>query len=201
MTLLNLSYHHHPWLSHLSHPSLLLPLPLPNHFNTTTTSSTHTLLSKTLTLNLSKTPRTRASLGESETSSSVAENSVSELLDAELLNQVSAAKDAEEALQMIAGRSDRNGGVVGTSDCQLIISAALDRNNLDLALSVFYAMRASFDQGVAETGTFFERWKWSRPDVRVYTSLVQGLAASLRVSDALRIINNICQVGVSPAEE
>lgn len=154
MTLLNLSYHHHPWLSHLSHPSLLLPLPLPNHFNTTitTTSSTHTLLSKTLTLNLSKTPRTRASLGESETSSGVAENSVSELLDAELLNQVSAAKDAEEALQMIAGRSDRNGGVVGTSDCQLIISAALNRNNPDLALSVFYAMRASFDQG----SVFFE---------------------------------------------
>lgn len=58
-----------------------------------------------------------------------------------------------------------------------------------------------YEAGVAETGTFFERWKWSRPDVRVYTSLVQGLAASLRVSDALRIINNICQVGVSPAEE
>lgn len=55
--------------------------------------------------------------------------------------------------------------------------------------------------GVTETGTFVERWKWSRPDVWVYTSLVQGLAASLRVSDALRIINNICQVGISPAEE
>lgn len=54
---------------------------------------------------------------------------------------------------------------------------------------------------VTETGPFVERWKWSRPDIRVYTILVQGLASSLRVSDALRIINNICQVGVSPAEE
>lgn len=52
--------------------------------------------------------------------------------------------------------------------------------------------------GASESG---ERWKWPRPDVRVYTSLVQGLAASLRVSDALTIIASICQVGVSPAEE
>ncbi|PQQ16791.1 uncharacterized protein Pyn_28174 [Prunus yedoensis var. nudiflora] len=62
-------------------------------------------------------------------------------------------------------------------------------------------MRASFDQGVNENGPFVERWKWSRPDVRVYTSLILGLAASLKVSDALRMINNICRVGVSPAEE
>lgn len=56
--------------------------------------------------------------------------------------------------------------------------------------------------GVSESsGGFVERWKWSRPDVRVYTSLIQGLAASLRVSDALRMISNICHVGVSPGEE
>lgn len=57
------------------------------------------------------------------------------------------------------------------------------------------------EAGVTETGAVVERWKWSRPDVRVYTSLIQGLAASLRVSDALRMINSICQVGVSPGEE
>lgn len=55
--------------------------------------------------------------------------------------------------------------------------------------------------GVNENGPFVERWKWSRPDVRVYISLILGLAASLKVSDALRMINNICRVGVSPAEE
>lgn len=37
--------------------------------------------------------------------------------------------------------------------------------------------------------------------MRVYTLLIQGLAASLRVSDALSMINGICQVGVSPSEE
>jgi pentatricopeptide repeat protein len=52
-----------------------------------------------------------------------------------------------------------------------------------------------------ENGSFAERWRWSRPDVHVYTSLIRGLAASLRVSDALRIIEDICQMGVSPGEE
>ncbi|KAM7531411.1 hypothetical protein LguiB_034821 [Lonicera macranthoides] len=50
-------------------------------------------------------------------------------------------------------------------------------------------------------GLSVERWRWSRPDVNTYTLLVQGLAASLKVSDALRIIANVCRVGVSPAEE
>ena len=32
-------------------------------------------------------------------------------------------------------------------------------------------------------------------------SLVQGLAAALKVSDALKMIDYICRVGVSPSEE
>jgi pentatricopeptide repeat protein len=55
--------------------------------------------------------------------------------------------------------------------------------------------------GASENRPSVERWRWTRPNVHVYTSLVQGLAASLRVSDALRIIEDICQVGVSPGEE
>ncbi|XP_021894812.1 uncharacterized protein LOC110812359 isoform X2 [Carica papaya] len=144
---------------------------------------------------------TRASL--SETPNGVAENSgsVSNVLNDELLARASGAKDASEALDVIAQSTELNGGVVSNSDCGLIIKAALDRNNADLALSVFYAMRASFDQDVSENGPLVERWKWSRPDVNVYTTLVQGLAASLRVSDALRLIDDICRVGVSPGEE
>ncbi|GJU48501.1 pentatricopeptide repeat superfamily protein, partial [Tanacetum coccineum] len=46
-----------------------------------------------------------------------------------------------------------------------------------------------------------DRWRWSRPDVNTYTLLVRALAASLRVSDALRIIGTVCRVGVSPGEE
>ncbi|KAK8323980.1 hypothetical protein V6Z12_A12G269600 [Gossypium hirsutum] len=94
-----------------------------------------------------------------------------------------------------------SGGVVSISDCRLIINAALDRSNADLALSVFYAMRSSFDTGVSENRPLVDRWKWSRPDVGIYTTLVLGLATLLRVSDALKMIDDICRVGVSPGEE
>lgn len=56
--------------------------------------------------------------------------------------------------------------------------------------------------GVGENGGILvDRWKWSRPDVSVYTSLVNGLASSLKVSDALKLIDDICKMGVSPGEE
>lgn len=57
------------------------------------------------------------------------------------------------------------------------------------------------DPGWVESSMSAERWKWSRPDVNTYTLLVKGLAASLKVSDALRMIDCVCRVGVSPGEE
>uniref|UniRef100_A0A0A0KZV4 Pentatricopeptide repeat-containing protein n=2 Tax=Cucumis sativus TaxID=3659 RepID=A0A0A0KZV4_CUCSA len=153
----------------------------------------------------SKSLRVRTSLSGSDIDGSAAfENPASELLDDELIVVVSGAKDADEALGMIGDKSGRSGGTVSVSDCRLIISAALKRNNPELALSVFYAMRSTFYQaweGVNENASIVERWKWSRPDVHVYTLLIEGLAASLRVSDALRMIEIICRVGVTPAEE
>lgn len=74
-------------------------------------------------------------------------NSVLEELDDELLNRVSSAKDADEALQMIAEKRKTSGGVLANSDCCAIISTALERNNSELALSIFSAMRSSFAQG------------------------------------------------------
>jgi hypothetical protein len=44
-------------------------------------------------------------------------------------------------------------------------------------------------------------WRWARPDVRTYALLVQRLAAALRVSDALRIIDYVSRAGISSAEE
>lgn len=125
----------------------------------------------------------------------------SRLLDDELLCRVSTAADANEVLNMIAESTLRSGGTVSSSDCSLILSAALDRSNADLALSVFQAMRSSFDPDVNQKGLSFEKWKWSRPDVNTYTILVLGLAALLRVSDALKMIAKVCRVGVSPGEE
>ncbi|KAK9274787.1 hypothetical protein L1049_022039 [Liquidambar formosana] len=175
-----------PWFSCLSHPSPhLSKLPeTPPHgtFLFLIFGSKNTSFSTFSTPLYSKHFKIKSSISESE--NGVTDNSVSELLGDELLSRVSAAKDANEALEVVAEMSERNGGVVSTSDCCSIISAALERNNADLALSVFYAMRSSFDQGIA--------FDWF---------LVRGLAASLRVSDALRIIADVCRVGVSAGEE
>ncbi|KAI3501416.1 hypothetical protein L1887_29284 [Cichorium endivia] len=117
-----------------------------------------------------------------------------------IIGRVSAAKDASEALEVFSEMTKRTGGAISTSDCCSIISSALDRNNADLALSIFKAMRSSFNAGVRDKDVD-DVWKWPRPDVNTYTLLVRGLAASLRVSDALKIIANVCRVGVSPGEE
>lgn len=96
---------------------------------------------------VSKTFRTKASEND------VAHDSAAKLLDDELLRRVSGARDADQALEMIAEKWERNGGVVDAADCCSIISAALDRNNADLALSIFYSMRSSFDQGTVGSET------------------------------------------------
>ncbi|XP_014509461.1 uncharacterized protein LOC106768702 [Vigna radiata var. radiata] len=185
----------------LHHPSSSLPklsetcvnhaantnAPFPSLFFTTPSLS-----------NLSRLLNSKASVSESHNETS---DDTANILDQRLLLQVAAnAKDADEALQIIADNSSRNGGVVSTSDCCSVISAALNRNNPELALSIFYAMRASLNP-VDESGPLAARWKWSRPNANVYALLIQGLAAVLRVSDALRVIKYICEVGVSPGEE
>lgn len=139
-----------------------------------------------------------------KSSLSEAEEGEKKAFDDELISRVSAVKDASEVLDMIAQMTGKNGGVVSASDCGLIISAAFDRSNADLALSVFDAMRCStFDPGtsLSDRGPSYDRWRWSRPDVTTYTLLVRGLATLLRVSDALKIIANVCRVGISPSEE
>ncbi|KAE8662067.1 Nucleoside diphosphate kinase IV [Hibiscus syriacus] len=167
-------------IHHGSHAFLLQTLNYPTFPKTTPLSRLSLYAPIPFLLSNSKPFKPIASVKENQSDGVVEETSV---LDETLLSRVSATKDSEEGLQMIAQNQSEssgqlNGGVVSVSDCRLIINAALDRNNADLAL-----------------------WKWSRPDVGIYTTLVQGLAALVRVSDALRIIDDVCRVGVSPSEE
>ncbi|KAL7159906.1 hypothetical protein ABFS83_01G059200 [Erythranthe nasuta] len=183
----------------------LLPLPLPIHHPPKHTHFCFLFPTKTnRTPSFSPSPISKNlfAAATNQVSSSPEEGKLeSEILDDELLVRVSAAKDAAEVLSSIAEDRCSTGGVVSPSDCRLIITAALDRGNADLALSVFSAMRSSFDSGRVDGSMSVERWKWSRPDVHTYILLVKGLAASLKVSDALRMIDCVCRVGVSPGEE
>ncbi|XP_071702044.1 uncharacterized protein [Rutidosis leptorrhynchoides] len=186
--------------------TLNLTSPWPNRFYLHSNTHHHQTISKPHVFYTFRYPnhnRIKASLSESyHSNAAVNDDDISDVSninddDYELIiSKTSAAKDASEALQVFGEMTKRNCGVVSTSDCCSIISSSIDRNNADLALSIFKAMRSSFSSG--DDG---DRLRWSRPDVNTYTLLVRGLAALLRVSDALRIIDNVCRVGVSPGEE
>jgi len=78
------------------------------------------------------------------------ESSASSCLDEESLRNVAGAKDADQAMDIIVEAQGRVwGGEVGNGDCCLSIAAAIDRGNVELALSVFHAMRSGFEQGEA----------------------------------------------------
>ncbi|KAI3951024.1 hypothetical protein MKW92_045562, partial [Papaver armeniacum] len=156
---------------------------------------------KYLCFSIHSTTSTRSYNIKVKSSSSDKGNEIPEELDKnllgdELINRILSMKDADEVLEMISEKYQKDTGVVGTSDCCMIINSALERGNFILALSIFSAMRSSFEQDSS-----IKEWKWSRPDVRTYASLVRGLAASLRVSDAIRMVNEVCRVGVSSGEE
>ncbi|RYR19620.1 uncharacterized protein [Arachis hypogaea] len=184
-------------LRHSSSPLNKLPETCANHSSNTLLPTL--IFSSSPFLPFTSNNLSRASLSESHNEIS---QDAGQLDHHQLLLRVAAsAKDADDALLMIAQNSSRNGGgLVSADDSSTIISAALQRNNSELALSIFYAMRASLDS-VGGNGPLVEGWKWSRPNAHVYTILIQGLAASLRVSDALRVLKYICEVGVSPGEE
>ncbi|XP_074557553.1 uncharacterized protein LOC141813483 isoform X1 [Curcuma longa] len=130
------------------------------------------------------------------------EESSPSLLSEELLRRVSTAKDADQVLDILAEARESGGSsVIGIDDCRVIIEAAFDRGDADLALSVFGAMHSGFDRGLLDKDSTVERWTWARPDVRIYALMVQRLAALLRVSDAMRIIADVSRMGVSSGEE
>ena len=139
------------YLSRFSHsPPLLSKLsPKPNYTTTATLLSLIFSFHKTAPFfSTSRTPSLKplaSSLSQSAADDDYNNSFLS--LNEDALSRVSAAKDANEALQIIAVITNKSNGLVSVTDCCGIISAAIDRVNSDLALSVFYAMRSSFDQG------------------------------------------------------
>lgn len=121
------------------------------------------------------------------------EEPVAGWLSADLLRRISGAADADRVLDIVAESVEGAGAALGAPECNAIVSAAFDRGNIALALSVFEAMRSGF-AGVGG-------WTWARPDVRTYALLVQRLAAVPRVADAIMIIDYVSRAGASSMDE
>ncbi|KAK8958884.1 hypothetical protein KSP40_PGU009032 [Platanthera guangdongensis] len=110
--------------------------------------------------------------------------------------------DAQQVLQMIVeAKMDTGGGTVENDDCRLIITAAFDGRDVELALSVFYAMLSGRAQAFSGMNGVTNLWVWARPDVQTYALLVRRLASCLRVADAVRIIGLVSGSGVTFGDE
>jgi len=54
---------------------------------------------------------------------------------------------------------------------------------------------------VTEKGSYVEGWRWAQPNVNTYATLVRGLAASLRVADAVELVADVRRRGVPAGDE
>lgn len=54
---------------------------------------------------------------------------------------------------------------------------------------------------VTEKSSFIESWRWAQPNVNTYATLVRGLAASLRVADAIEVVADVRRRGVPAGDE
>lgn len=75
------------------------------------------------------------------------EEPVAGWLGADLLRRVSGVADADRVLDVVAESIDRGGAALDAAECNAIVAAAFDRGNIELALSVFEAMRSGFAGG------------------------------------------------------
>ncbi|KAG0559827.1 hypothetical protein KC19_10G132400 [Ceratodon purpureus] len=124
--------------------------------------------------------------------------------DAAFRRQVAMVADAGAALEMIAERAGISGGVVGNQECSKLILEALALGNSELAFSVLKAMRSSVIQRRVDRdgkGSYVEDWRWAQPNVNTYATLVRGLAASLRVADAIEVVTDVRRRGVPAGDE
>ncbi|KAH7447917.1 hypothetical protein KP509_01G127300 [Ceratopteris richardii] len=125
----------------------------------------------------------------------------------ELLRRVALAESAELVTAILSQSCIGPGRALSSTDCSKLIDAALAENNPDLAYSILEAMRNSqMQRRLARSGERTDddseiNWLWPQPDVKTYIALIKGLAATLRVSDAIRIVGDVKRRGVPAGDE
>lgn len=141
------------------------------------------------------------------------------------LRKVTAAVDANEALDVLAAECAAGGASI-TADalseahCLELMMACLERGNSALALSIIRAMSAavvtagvpasptgsllslsSMDGGDAAAGGAAPRLRWPRASVQAAASLVVGLTRVLETRAAISLINSVRARGLASTED
>ncbi|KAK9810308.1 hypothetical protein WJX72_008368 [[Myrmecia] bisecta] len=119
---------------------------------------------------------------------------------ADLLDVASAAQEVDQLLRADEAqqKQGRDAGI-SEEDCTRLISASLDRDNAALARSIYEAMC----RGTPSVTTSIDQYGSSWPPATLVSvsALVLGLARSLRLSEALSVIQDIRRRGVPRGEE
>lgn len=130
------------------------------------------------------------------------------LQDEELLRKAALAVNADAALAILSLKLNQQAGVLCSEECSQLIQVALAESNVDLAFSILNAMRNSQIQRRVERNAGDSMgdasvvgWRWASPDVRTYIALIRGLAASLRVTDAIQMVGDVERRGIPIGDE
>lgn len=121
------------------------------------------------------------------------------LLSPSLLRRASAASDANEVLDLLVEELGSTAALCERDALDLLL-AALDRDNVALAQSVYRAMKAATPGGsVASVDGATPHWPAASVDTSA--ALVVGLARALQTREAIEIINALRSRGLPTAED
>lgn len=125
-----------------------------------------------------------------------------------VLRKAAAAGDAIEALDILA--EGLPGGSLSDGDCRVIMAAALERGNAELAQSIFRAMTAaaagtsssvsslmSVDSSTGAKGAL----SWPPATIETAAALVIGLCRALRIKEAVSVIGSVRSRGLPVTED
>ena len=137
-------------------------------------------------------------------------------LDVPLLRKVSACTDAVQAMDVLEEHLDDAFVGLVDADCRMILAAALERGNIELALSVFDAMTKSsssrttnavvpepllsLEESSSSSGGKNKRRKrrlmWPSTTIEITSSLIIQLSRILRTREAISLIDRIRSRGM-----
>lgn len=170
-------------------------------------------------------PSAAAAEGEAAPADASPATAVQPWISPASLRKVTAAADANEALDVLAAECAAGGASIAAdalseSHCLELMLACLERGNSALALSIFRGMSAaavaagvpvsptgsllslsSMDGGDVGAGGGAPRLRWPRASVQTAAALVVGLTRVLDTRAAISLINSVRARGLASTED
>ena len=120
--------------------------------------------------------------------------------DAVLLRRVAAAKSAVEALDLLL-QQHAPGEALDAADAELVLTLALEKGNVDLALAIYSERCASRRGAQRGRAVGAAGAAWPAATLATTAALILGLCRQLRVAEALGVMQGMRTQGLPRTEE